>query len=255
MRDFSIQGKVYLGERQANGKPAAMRWVNDTALLNIAMNVTEENRQESYSGNRQTSATLNTATEVTFNLTLRHGNAKNLALGLYAKALTVAAGSKTGEPLPEPLTIGDRVILDRGNISNLVLSDSAATPTELVEETDYRIESVPGGVLEILSDLSGFTAPFSADYEFGASTDVTMFTQRPPIRYLMLDGVNTVDDTGDRIRARLYRLKFNPVSQLDLINESFGELALSGTALFDPLSEPDPALGGFGRIELLGEGA
>jgi hypothetical protein len=45
------------------------------------------------------------------------------------------------------------------------------------------------------------------------------------------------------------------VNQLDLINESFGELALSGTALFDPLSEPDPALGGFGRIELLDEGA
>src|SRR5690606_38148149 len=117
---------------------------------------------------------------------------------------------------------------------------------------DYRVESVPGGVIEILNDLGGYTAPFSADYEHGASTDVTMFTQRAPIRYLMLEGVNTVDDTGDRVRARLYRLKFNPISQLDLINESFGEIALSGTCLFDPMSEPDPALGGFGRLELLG---
>ncbi|MCO1336804.1 hypothetical protein MO867_20975, partial [Microbulbifer sp. OS29] len=67
-----------------------------------------------------------------------------------------------------------------------------------------------------------------------------------------LDGVNTVDGSGERVRGRLYKCKFNPVSQLDLINSSFGELALTGTALFDALSDPDEALGGFGRIELLG---
>ncbi|MEO1902608.1 MAG: hypothetical protein ABGX87_12700 [Alcanivorax sp.] len=253
MRDFSLQGKVYLGERLANGRPGAMHWIDDAGLLNISANVTEETRQESYSGRRQTSATLSTATEVTFNLTVRHATAKNLALGLYGKVNTVAAGSKTGEPLPQPLVVGDRVVLDRGNISSLALSDSADPAVELTEGTDYRIESAPGGIIEVLNDLSAFTAPYTADYEFGASTDITMFTQRAPIRYLMLDGVNTVDDTGDLVRVRLYRLKFNPVNQLDLINESFGELALSGTALFDPMSEPDPALGGFGRFELLGE--
>lgn len=253
MRDFSLQGKVYLASRMANGKPGAMRWVHDAGLLNISANVTSENRQESYSGNKLTSATLGQATEVTFNLTLRHGTGKNLAVGLYGKLNEVEAGSKTDEPLPDPLVLGDMVVLDRGNISTLVINDSEATPASLVEGTDYRIESVPGGVIEILSDLSGFTPPFTADYEFGASTDITMFTARPPIRYLMLDGINTVDDSGDRVRVRLYRLKFDPVSQLDLINESFGEIALSGTALADPLSEPDPQLGPFGRFELLGE--
>lgn len=253
MRDFSLQGKVWLGERMANGKPGAMRWVNDAGLLNISATKNSENRQESYSGNKLTTATLGQATEVSFNLTLRHGTGKNLAIGLYGKLNEVASGSKTGEVLPQPLTIGDAVILDRGNISSLVINDSAGTPMSLVEGTDYRIESVPGGVVEILSELSSFTVPFSADYEFGASTDVTMFAARPPIRYLMLDGINTVDDSGDRVRVRLYKLKFNPVSQLDLINDSFGEIALSGTALADPLSEPDPTLGPFGRIELLGE--
>lgn len=255
MQDFSLQGKVYLGERQSNGKPGAMHWVNDAGLLNISASVSEESRQESYSGQRLTSATLNTGTEVTFNLTLNHATARNLALGLYGTERTVASGSITGEALPAGITTGDTVVLDRGDISNLVIEDSAGTPVQLVEGTDYQIESAAGGVIEILSDLSGFTAPFTASYENGASTDVTMFTQQAPVRYLLLDGVNTVDGSGERVRARLYRCKFNPVSQLDLINSGFGELALTGTALFDALSEPDDALGGFGRIELLGEGS
>jgi len=252
MQDFSLQGKVYLGERLASGKPGAMHWVNDAGLLQLSASVTEESRQESYSGQRLTSATLNTGTEVSFSLTLYHATARNLALGLYGTERTVASGSITGEALPTDLLDGDTVILDRGNITNLAINDSEGTPATLVEDTDYRIESAAGGVIELLN-VAGFTQPFLADYENGASTDITMFTQAAPVRYLMLDGLNTVDGSGDRVRARLYKVKFNPVSQMDLINSSFGELALTGTALFDPLSEPDDALGGFGRIELLGE--
>ncbi len=251
MQDFSLQGKVYLGERLSNGKPGAMHWVNDAAVLNISASVTEEKRKESYSGQRLTSATLNSGTEVTFNLTLNHATAHNLALGLYGEQRTVASSSVTDEEMPAGLIVGDKVVLDRGDISSLVVKDSAGTPATLVLNTDYRIESAEGGVIEILN-LGSYTQPFTADYTYGASLDVTMFTQAAPVRYLMLDGVNTVDGSGERVRAKLYKVKFNPVSQFDLINSSFGELALTGTALFDALSEPDDALGGFGRLELLG---
>lgn len=251
MQDFSLQGKVFLGERLANGKPGAMHWVNDAGLLNIAGTQSEETRKESYSGLRQTSATLSTGVEVAFNLTLHHGSAKNLALGLYGTVRDVAAGAVTGEALPEGLATGDFIMLDRGNVSTLVLNDSAATPVPLVEDTNYRIDSAPGGMIELL-DVATFTQPFTADYEYTASTDVTMFTQAPPVRYLMLDGTNTVDGSGERVRVRLYKLKFNPVGQLDLINDTFAEISLSGTALLDTTAAEDAALGGYGRIELLG---
>ncbi|MCO1336719.1 hypothetical protein MO867_20540 [Microbulbifer sp. OS29] len=250
MQDFSLQGKVYLGERLSTGKPGKMHWVNDVGLLNITANVSSENRQESYSGQRLTSATLNTGTEVSFSLTLYHATASNLAMGLYGTERTVTSSTVTDEAIPE-VEAGDSVILDRGNISSLVITDSNGTPATLVDGTNYQVTSSPGGVLEFL-DVTSFTQPFNADYSHGASTDITMFTESPPVRYLMLDGVNTVDGSGERVRGRLYKCKFNPVSQLDLINSSFGELALTGTALFDALSDPDEALGGFGRIELLG---
>ena len=239
MEDFSLQGEVYLGDSLSGGKPGAMRWVNDAAVLQISPSVSQETRQESYSGQRQTSATLNTGTEVSFTLTLYHGSAKNLALGLYGSVRDVVAGTVTDEPIPTVVD-GDMVVLDRGGISALTIEDSDGAPTTLVEDTHYRIVSPAGGVLEML-----------ADYENGAATDLTMFTQKAPIRYLMLDGKNTVDGATDRVRVRLYKLKFNPVSQMDLINASFGEIALTGTCLFEPTAAQDEKLGGFGRIELL----
>lgn len=248
MRDFSLQGKVFLGD-SINGKPGPMRWVNDAGLLQISGNVTQEERSESHSGNRLTSATINTATTVNFSLTLYHGTKRNLALGLYGDVNEVAEGSVTAEELPT-VAAGDLVLLDRGQIDDLEIEDSAGTPATLSEGTHYRIDDADGGVIEIL-DVSSLTQPFVASYDHGASSDVTMFTTLPPVRYLMMTGVNTVDGSGDKIRVRLYRLKFNPVTTLDLINSSFGELALTGTALLDETAMQDPALGGFGRIELL----
>ena len=75
-----------------------------------------------------------------------------------------------------------------------------------------------------------------------------MATQRPPERYLVLDGINTLDNT--RVRVRLYRCQFDPSSQLPMINESFGALELSGAVLFDSDQGNDDELGNFGKIEL-----
>lgn len=250
MQDFSFQGKVFLGERLPTGKPGAMYWTNDAATLNIKASQSEEKQTESYSGLRQTSATIPKALEVTFDLVLRHATAKNLALGLYGEEKTIAGGSATAEAFPAGLVIGDIVALSRGKISALVVTDSAGTPATLVLDTDYAIDSADYGRVKILA-LAAYTQPFKGAFDFAAGSDVTMFTQAAPVRYLILDGLNTVDGSGDLLRVRMYRLKFNPVSQLDLITDSFGSLALSGTALLDTTNALDPALGGYGRIELL----
>ena len=76
-----------------------------------------------------------------------------------------------------------------------------------------------------------------------------MFTAQPPERYLLLDGVNTLDKS--RVIMRLYRVQFDPTSNLPLINDSFGQLELSGAVLFDSESAADAALGGFGKIQVI----
>ena len=74
-----------------------------------------------------------------------------------------------------------------------------------------------------------------------------MFTAKPPERYLLLDGINTLD--GSPVKVRLYRVQFDPASSVPMINESFGQLELSGAALYDDEASQDAELGGFGKIE------
>lgn len=244
MKDFSFQGKVRLGERVAGGKPGKLRWVGDAPVCTVELSTTSENRTESYSGNRLTSATLQTAKEANLSLTLNWADGDNLALGMYGAVTNVAAGSVTGELLPTGLVAGDEVVLANGGVSALVITDSAVTPAT-VPPANYSLESADGGVVKFLN-VGAFVQPFKAAYSRRASVDVTMFTESPPERYLYLDGINTVD--GARVLVDLYRVKFNPATSIPLINEGFGQLELTGVVLFDSEAAADTALGGFGRI-------
>lgn len=246
MKDFSFQGKVYLGARLAGGKPGALRWVGDAPKCDVALATETESRKESYSGNRLTSAYLQKGTDVTLALTLNWADAENLVLGLYGTAINVSSGTVASETLPSGLVVGDVITLEHGGISDLEITDSAGSPGTLTEGTHYQIESANGGTIKILS-LGSFTQPFKAAYDYTASADVTMFTSAPPERYLLLDGVNTLDNSP--VKLRLYRVRFNPLSTLPLINDSFGQIELSGAALYDSEAAADSDLGGFGKIE------
>ena len=247
MQDFSFQGKVYLGTRLTGGKPGALRWVGDAPKCDVSLTTDSEDRKESYSGNRLTSARLQKGNDAKVDMTLNWASADNLVLGMYGTQLAVTAGSATAEALPSGLVVGDEVVLEHGGISSLVVTDSTGSPITLVEDTDYEISSANGGVIKILN-LGSFVQPFKAAYDYTASADVTMFTSTPPERYLLLDGVNTID--GSPVRMRLYRVKFDPLSSLPLINDSFGTIELSGAVLYDSEAAIDSDLGGFGKIEL-----
>lgn len=249
MQDFSFQGKIYLGTRLPGGKPGKLTWVGDTTSCEVALATESEDRTETFSGNRLQSARLRTATTATITLVLRYFNAETLALGLYSAVNNVAAGSVAAERLPPDLAAGDIIALDHGRISNLVITDSATTPVELDEGTHYAIESPQGGIVRILNPGT-LTQPFKAAYGYAAIQSAALFTVPPPERYFLIDGVNTIG--GQRVRAHLYRAQFDPAGSIPLINESFGELSLTGAALFDSDAALDPALGGFGRFELQG---
>lgn len=246
MQDFSFQGKVYLGARLPGAIAGALRWVGDAPKCDVSLTTDKEERKESFSGQRLTSATLQTGKTAKIALTLNWFNAENMVLGLYGTKIAVASGTVDAEPLPLALAAGDFVALKHGGISAVSITDSAGTPASLVAGTHYRIDSANGGVIEILN-VASFVQPFQVDYTHTASADVTMFTSAPPERYLFLDGINTVDNSP--VRARLYRVKFDPMATLPLINESFGTIELSGDVLYDVEAAEDAALGGFGKLE------
>lgn len=248
MKDFSFQGKVWLATRGTNGKPLALRWVDDASELQVKLTADKSERTESYSGNRLTSAVVQKGNKATFSLKLNAFLPENLALGLFGTPVTVSTGTVTAESFPLALENGDTIALAHSKVSSVVVTDSAGTPATLTPGTDYSLENTgASGLLNILN-VGSYTQPFKAAYSFAGGIDVAMFTQPAPERYLILDGINTV--SGERVVVRLYRCHFDPSSQLDLISADFGELPLTGDVLFDSINAADATLGGFGKIEL-----
>lgn len=246
MKDFSFQGKVYLGERLPGGRPGKLRWVGDAPTCNVALTTESESRRESYSGNRMTSATLQLGNDAELTLTLNWLSADNLALGLYGTVTSAIAGTVTAEALPADLVEGDQIVLARAGVTDLVITDSTGTPAT-VDPGDYTLDPGGSGVVT-LNDVASYTQPLKAAYSYAGGVDVTMFTAPAPERFLLLDGINTLD--GSRVKLQLYRVKFNPASNIPAINDSFGQLELTGAVLYDAEAAADTALGGFGKIEL-----
>ncbi|MGA7437653.1 MAG: hypothetical protein WBW32_05940 [Luteibacter sp.] len=244
MKDFSYQGKFWLGDRLATGRPGPLSWVGDAPTLSLKFSLDKSDRTESYSGNRATSASLRKATKGTFDLTLNWALAKNLALGLGGTVIDIPTGTVTGEPFPPGLAVGDTIMLAHRDVSALVLTDSTATPKTLVLDTDYEIESAKGGLMTIKAlGTPTYTQPFKGAYSYGKSTNVVAFTTPAIEKYGVMDGINTVDNSS--VRVQVYRMQFDPVSEFGLIQDDFGDLKLSGSVLFDVVNASDDEFGGY----------
>lgn len=248
---FSFQGKIYMGMRLSSGKPGALRWINDAGKLEITLSTDADEKTESYSGNRMTAARLSKAKKASITLSMETVSPENLALGMYGKVSNIVGGTVTGELLPSSLKVGDVVALDHTSVSDLVLTDSTPTsPKTLTPDSTYSLDSAANGMVEMIdiTTQAGLVEPFKAAYSYAASVNLAMFTEGAPERYLVLDGINTVDSS--RIRVSLYRAQFDPIGTLPLINDSFGSLEFKGSVLFDARNASKSVLGGFGRIEL-----
>ncbi|OBY58239.1 hypothetical protein [Pseudomonas sp. AU12215] len=236
---ISLQGKVLLAERTALGKAIKHTWVGNAPQCELQLSTETTNKTESFSGNRLQYGLLQRGKTATLNLTLDEWTLDNLILGLYAQKRTIATATVTGEALPTPLAAGDMIRLAKPYISDLELTKSAVP---LVAGTDYRIESANAGLIEFLTPQATVV---TAAYENEAAVALTMFTQQPPERWFVLDGIDT--ETGKSVIVDLFRTKFNPVGSLSLIHDEYGNLPLTGSVLYDPLNAGDQLLGGYGR--------
>ena len=242
----SLQGKVWMAERLSTGKPGAMVWLGNVPTFQLKMTSTTVDKTEAFSGLRNQYDQLITAKKAELSLTLDEWTAGNLAAALWATQMDVTTGSVTGESVTDDLVAGDYFKLDNPHISSLALTDSAATPVT-VDSSKYSIESATAGLIKML-DVASYTQPFKAAYSHAARQSFTMFTEAPPERYLVLDGIDTVNNVP--VIVQLYRCKFQPVSSMDLIHSEYGNLQLTGSALYDSTNAANSDMGGFGRIDL-----
>lgn len=246
MNYFSLQGKVHLAERLANGRPGSLSWMGDVPDLTLKFSVDKDEVQESWSGNRSTASSMRKALKGSFDLSCRYATGKNLALGLGGSVIDVPAGTVTSEKFPVAVA-GDTFMLEHRDVSEVLVTDSGAPqPKSLVLGKDYNVDSPAGGLVQIKL-IDTFTQPFVGNYAYGASTNVVAFNVPSVEKYCVFDGVNTLDNS--RLRAQIYRMQFDPVSDLGLIQDSHGMLKFSGSILLDVLNASHDYYGGYMLME------
>lgn len=245
---FSFQGRVLLGDRLENGKPGKLEWVGNTPTCTLSIATENTEKIESFSGQRLPYGRIQTSKKATIKLALDEILPVNLIQGLYANHISKDAGSAVDELLPADLVAGDIIRLDNAFIdeTTLVIQDSAS---ESVTRDKIAVESANAGLLKVV-DPVGLTQPFKASYDYTKRSAFTILSQTPPERYFVLDGINT--ENNQPMVLNLYRVRFDPAESLELINSEYGTLSLTGSVLIDTINMNDPALGGFGKLELKG---
>ena len=242
----SFQGRVYLGKRDLAGNPLEVRSPGNVAELKLSLKTDVLEHFESQTGQRSLDHRMVKQKSATVNLTIEEFTKENLALALYGNHVTGAGGSVTDEPVGGPLPIvGDRYFLAHPKVAALVLNDSAASPATLTAGTHYTADT-DFGALQFL-DITGFTPPFKASYTFGTATEIGIFTQALPERFLRLEGINTAQGNA-KVLVELYRVAFDPLKEISFISDEYNKFELEGSLLADTTKPFDALLGQFGRI-------
>lgn len=232
------QGRVYLAKRDANGKPKAWRWIGDVSALSLALTVENLSHRESYSGGRSVVRRIVTSKDGSVSSTWHEHSPQNLAQVLYGEHTVIPAGTVTGESLGSDIAVGDRLTLAQQRVSDVVIGT-------LVAGTDYEVDATYGAI----EFLTAQTGPVTANYKYEGGVNTTLFSAQPENLALRYEGINLAEG-GAAVVVELYKLAFDPVSALALINNDTSLAGLETTAgmLFDTARPDDPLLGRFGRI-------
>jgi hypothetical protein len=242
----SFQGRVYLGKRDINGLPIEVRSPGNVADLKLSLKTEVLEHYESQSGQRSLDHRMIKSKSATINLAIEEFTKENLALALYGTHVATTGGTVTDEPVGGAApVVGDRYFLAHPKVSTLVVKDSAGTPATLTLGTHYTADT-DFGALQFL-DTTGLTAPFKASYAFGDVSEIGIFTQPLPERYLRLEGLNTAQGNA-KVLVELYRVAFDPLKELALISNEYNKFDLEGSLLADSTKPYDAVLGQFGRI-------
>lgn len=240
------QGRVF--SRPKGAASAAWRWWGDVSALSFGG--TEENvaHRESYSGQRNPVRSFGIGGDRTLSGTIHQLDVAALAELLRGTVSTIAAGSVSGEELPEDIAAGDVIKLDLPyNVSALVITDSTGSPVT-VDPVNYELDAAFGSI-EFLTIPGGAVQPFKAAYTHLGARQVSFFSAAPQEIELRYEGVNLAEGNAPVI-AEFYKVKTGPLQTLALITSgnTVAGTEFSAEALADSSKPRSGPMGQFGRF-------
>jgi hypothetical protein len=240
---FQGRGTVYMAQRNTDGVPGAYFPVcTDTFAIALAstpfshINKCGPVDVEDARGTKDQSGTI----QLTF------ANAEDKLFALAALGVVTvggATGSVVAEELPQDFEIGDSYFL--GGLTRHRAITALTLSGGLVLDTNYTLDAASGKVT-FLTAVSGSPA-HTASYSYTDPQSVGIFTSPTPEYSLMYEFINKMN-ANDPGSLELYRVRLDPLSNLDMQSDEVQVFDIKGSVLADLTKDnTDTEFGQFGR--------
>lgn len=179
----------------------------------------------------------------TLTFAFAHVEDANYALAVLGTATDAGiAGTVTAEQLPDFIEAGDVWFLG-GLERHRAITALVFTPS-LVADTDYTLDAASGKVT-FLTD-QGSVGP-TCDYGYTDPASVSMLSASQKEYAVMFENINKAEDNNPG-SIELYRVRFDPASNMDYLSDELQIPSLSGSVLADlTKSSSNTEFGQFGR--------
>jgi len=231
-RYYRGQGKLFIGDRDANGQPINLKFVGDLASASLTPQVERSEVIENTTGSNGTAASWLKSAKYNLSLALRSVDPAHLREALQGANTAKAGASVTDEA--HTCMLGAASPLAHTNVSSVVVTGAGGTPT-YVADTDYVVHG-PEGMIEWLSGGT-ITDALSVliDYDYAAQHHVSASPNNAQ-RYLVFAGKNSAD--GDKqTRCEIFKCKLDP-GALDLITDEAADMQIGGVVEQDSARAP-----------------
>ena len=246
------KGKVALCVRNADGTVGEVLYVGNAPELKISSSADKLEHYESESGRNVLDRQIVKTLSAEFSITVENIGRKVLALMWWGSVVENEQAIAVEFEFESGLVNNDVRVIENGfNISDLVITDSAGSPAT-VSTTKYNYDA-NFGVVEFL-DVAGYTQPFKATFNQGASESVPLLTTERPARFLRFEGINLGNpgEANNHILVELYDCAFDTPTDFSLIGDDFAKFELKGSLNVDETRKANSELGGYGRIVKMG---
>lgn len=231
------QGKVYLARRLNDGSSLNWRWVGDVSSLTVALAVDRKTQKRSYSGQLAVSHYHIIEQSGSVSAMWHEHSPENLAIIMLGNVTSAEAGRET--ELLSKVVAGGRYALRYPNIRRLAIEG-------LKENIDFTVDKVFGAVEFLITPV---VQPVSVFYTYAGNTNTGLYTKKPEQLALRYEGINLAEN-GIPVLVELYKLEFDPISAMALINNntSLSGLETNAALMLDTTRAADDVLGRFGRV-------
>lgn len=248
-RYFLGRGKLYFAERDTAGNPMGFQWLGNIPRLALNTNQTRVSHTETYTGRNLTDKVVTGSITATATFTVEEMTKENLAYFLYGTSNIIAPATVTAEPVTARL--GQSIALSRANLTAFTSLTLASAPsTVYVNGTDYQVDLKSGMIYFPPTSTIANAASLQANYAAAGMEKVSGFTGNVNKDYwLRFAGLNTAEDDSPCI-IDVYKFRPDPIGSMELINENFNQMDVSGMAQYDTLRNDDTVDGRFFRIQI-----